>query len=104
MDALTLKKFGHVRIVTKKLGFEFFMADLVKNGHFLGSGMTYDRVLFVLLESRVISDPKKWPFFTKSALKNSNPLLVKISTCPNSLIVRASTDVKSGQKFQLEPG
>ena len=76
------------------------MADFVKNGHFLGSGMTCDRVLFVLLESRVISDPKKWPFFKKF----KSLFLVKISTCPNSLIVRASTDVKSGQKFQLEPG
>ena len=54
VDALTLKEFGHVKIVTKKLGFEFFMADLVKNGHFFGSGMTCDRVLFVLLVSRVI--------------------------------------------------
>ena len=30
------------------------MANFVKNGHFLGSGMTCDRVLFVLLVSRVI--------------------------------------------------
>ena len=100
MDALTLKEFGHVKIVTKKLGFEFFMADLVKNGHFFGSGMTCDRVLFVLLESRVISDPKKMAIFHKIGHKKFKSLfLVRIS-----LIVRASTDVKSGQKFQLEPG
>ena len=70
MDALTLKEFGHVKIVTKKLGFEFFMADLVKNGHFLGSGMTCDRVLFVLV---VMRPPKneKWLFSTKSVNSNS---------------------------------
>ena len=60
--------------------------------------------LFVLLVSRVILDPKKWPFFTKSAIKKSNCFLVKILTCPNSLSVRASTDVESGRKFQLKRG
>ena len=82
--------------------------------------MTCDRVLFVLLvsteddglltkttnktRSQVIPDLKKRPFFTKSAIKNSNSyFLTKILTCPNSLDVRASTDVKRGQKFQLEP-
>ena len=55
-------------------------------------------VLFVLLVSRVIL------LFIKSAIKNSNSyLLTKILTCPNFLDVRASTDVKRGQKFQLEP-
>ena len=39
------------------------MVDLVKSSHFLGSGMTCERVLFV----------QKWPFFTKSAIKNPNP-------------------------------
>ena len=54
--------------------------------------------------SQVIPDPKKWPFFTKLAVKNSNSyFLVKVLTCPNSLDVRASTNVKRGQKFQLEP-
>ena len=54
--------------------------------------------------SQVIPDPKKWPLFTKSAIKNSNSyFLTKILTCPNFLDVRASTDVKRGQKFQLEP-
>ena len=52
----------------------------------------------------VIPDPKKWPFFTKLAVKNSNSyFLVKVLTCPNFLDVRASTDFKRGQKFQLEP-
>ena len=71
------------------------MADLVKNRHFFGSGMTCELVLFV---------NKNRLFFTKSAIKNTNPnVFHKILTCPNSLSVRAFTDVKSGQKFQLEP-
>ena len=53
VDALTSKEFGHVKTLTKKKEFEFFMADFVKNGHFFGSGMTCDRVLFVLLVSIV---------------------------------------------------
>ena len=81
------------------------MADFVKNGHFLGSEMTLLSKRTNKTRSQVIPDPKKWPFFTKSAIKNSNPnFLVTILTCPNSLSVRASTDVESGQKFQLEPG
>ena len=74
------------------------MADYVKNGHFLEQKRTNKT------RSQVIPDPKKWPFFTKLAIKNSNSyFLVKVLTCPNSLDVRASTDVKRGQKFQLEP-
>ena len=34
-----------------------------------------------------------WPYF-----------FLKILTFPNSLSLRASTDVKTGQKFELEPG
>ena len=89
----------------QKLEFEFLMANFVKNGHFWGSGMTCDRVLFVLVVMRAILDPKKkekWSFSTKLAIK-IQIFFVKIK-CPNSLSVRASTDVKSGQKFQLEPG
>ena len=91
------------------------MADFVKNGHFLGSGMTCDWGLFVFLVSTVRwlcllkeqtrpghSWPKKWLFFTKSAVKKSNSyFLVKVLICPNSLNVRASTNVKRGQKFQM---
>ena len=45
------------------------------------------------------------PFSTKSVLKNPNPyFFLKILTFPNSLSLRASTDVKTGQKFELEPG
>ena len=56
VDALTLKKFVHVKILTKKIEFEFFMANFVKNGHFFGSEMTCDRVLFVLVVMRAIQE------------------------------------------------
>ena len=110
VDALKSKEFGHVKILVKK--FDFITVNFVKNGHYFGSGMTCDRVLFVLLVSRVIllfllkeqTRPdrrsfltKKWPFFTKLAVRNSNSyFLVKVLTCPTSLDVRASTDVKRG--------
>ena len=49
--------------------------------------------------------PQKMAAFTKLVLKNSNPnFFLKILTCPNFLSVKASKDVKSGPKFQLEPG
>ena len=96
------------------------MANFVKNGHFfwvrndLRSGLvcSFSKQSHLTMltkrtnktRSQVIPDPKKWPFFTKSAIKNSNSyFLTKILTCPNFLDVRASTDVKRGQKFQLEP-
>ena len=56
----------------QKIEFEFFMANFVKNGHFLGSGMTCDRVLFVLVVMRAIPDPpknEKWSFKKKLAIK-----------------------------------
>ena len=88
----------------QKITFWFFMADFVKNGHFLGSRMTLFSKSTNKTHSQVIPDPQKWPFFTKSAIKNSNfYFLTKILKCPNSLDVRASTDVKRAQKFQLEP-
>ena len=76
------------------------------------------KVLFVLLVSRVILlcllkkqtrpnhrsflTPKKWPFFTKSAITKSNSyFFTKILTCPNFLDVRASTNVKRGQNSNL---
>ena len=80
MDAVTSKEFGHVR---NDLG--------------LGLVCSFSKHSKMTL-------PKKWPFFTKLAIKNSNSyFLVKVLTCPNFLDVRASTDVKRGQKFQLEP-
>ena len=98
-------------------GIWIFTVDFVKNSHFFGSGMTCE-VLFVLLVSRVIllcllkktnktqsqviPDPKKWPFFTKSAITKSNSyFFTKILTCPNFLDVRASTNVKRGQNSNL---
>ena len=53
-------------------------------------------------QSQVIPDPKKWPFFTKSAITKSNSyFFTKILTCPNFLDVRASTNVKRGQNSNL---
>ena len=96
------------------------MADFVKNGHFFGSGMTCDRVLFVLLVSRAIllcllkeqTRPDRRSFLTQNMSvfhKIGNKkfnffyFLTKSLTYRNSLDVRASTDVKMDQKFQLEP-
>ena len=71
------------------------MADFVKN--------TYHSKMPLLTKrtnktrSQVIPDPKKWLFFTKLAINNSDSyFLVKVLTCPNFLDVRASTDVKRG--------
>ena len=81
------------------------MTHFVKNGHFLGSGMTLLSKRTNKTRSQVIPDPKKMAIFDKIGHRKFKfYFLVKILTCPNSLSVRASTDVKSGQKFQLEPG
>jgi hypothetical protein len=81
------------------------MANFVKNCHFLWSGMTLLNKKTNKTRSQVIPDPKKWPFFKKWAIKNSKPYFFgqnfDMSKC---LSVRASTDIKSGQKFQQEPG
>ena len=49
------------------------MADFVKNGHFLGSGMTLLTKRTNKTGSQVILQSKKLPFFKKSDIKNSNP-------------------------------
>ena len=99
----------------QKINFFIFMANFAKNGHFLvrndlRSGLVLvSRVsLMCLLKKQTRPDrnpdPKIWPFFTILAVKNFNSyFLVKVLTCPNSLDIRASTDIERVQKFQLEP-
>ena len=52
-----------------------------------------------------VCSAQKSPFIHKiSPKKSKSSIFLKILTFPNSLNLRASTDVKSGQNFQLEPG
>ena len=98
VDALIPKKFGLTKFLTKNQKFGFFMANLEIERAKSSSRRNKTR-------SQVISDPKKLPFFAKLAIKNPNfQFWVKILVCPNFLGVRASTDVKSDQKFQVEHG
>ena len=78
------------------------MANFVKNGHFLGSGMTYDRVLFVL---RSFLTPKKWKMvvFNKVGHKKFKFLFLGQNFDMPKFFEFQSILVKSGQKFQLEP-
>ena len=43
-------------------------------------------------------------FYTKPARRIQILVFLKILTFPNSLSLKASTDVKSGRTFQLKPG
>ena len=100
MDALTSKEFGHVK--TRKpenKNFNFYSQFCEKRPFFwvrndLRSGLVCS-----------FSKHSKMAIFQKLAIKNSNSyFLVNILTIPNFWGLRAYTNVKSGQKFQLEPG
>ena len=99
MDAVTSKKFGHVKTLTKKLEFE-----LKRSGVLFVNLVSTVRWLCLLKEQ---TRPNRRSFLTTkmavfdkiSHKKFKFYFLVKILTYPNYLNVRASTDVKSGQKF-----
>ena len=83
------------------------MANFVENDHFSFFWVRYGSHYYKNKQDPIAghSWPQKMAIFDKIGHKKFKfYFLVKILTCPNSLSVRASTDVKSGQKFQLEPG
>ena len=90
-----------------------FLANFVKNGHFLvrndlRSGLVLVSRVILLCLLKEQTRPRrsfltqKMAFFHKIYCKNSNSfLLVKVLSCPNFLDVRASTNVKRGQNSNL---